>query len=49
MPNVICTPHLGYVEKGTYESYYGAAIDGILGFAAGEPVNVLNPEALGKQ
>jgi len=49
MPNVICTPHLGYVEKGTYESYYGAAIDGILGFAAGKPVNVLNPEALGKQ
>ena len=49
MPNVICTPHLGYVEKSTYEAYYGAAIDGILGFAAGKPVNVLNPEALGKK
>ncbi len=49
MPNVICTPHLGYVEKSTYESYYGAAIDGILGFAAGKPVNVLNPEAMGKK
>ncbi|MEO7729145.1 MAG: D-2-hydroxyacid dehydrogenase family protein [Burkholderiales bacterium] len=47
MPNVICTPHLGYVEKSTYESYYGAAIDGIVGFAAGKPVNVLNPEAIG--
>jgi len=31
MPNVICTPHLGYVEKSTYDSYYGAAIDGIVG------------------
>jgi D-3-phosphoglycerate dehydrogenase len=49
MPNVICTPHLGYVEKSTYDAYYGAAIDGIVGFAAGKPVNVLNPEALGKR
>jgi D-3-phosphoglycerate dehydrogenase len=49
MPNVVCTPHLGYVEQNTYESYYGAAIDGILGFAAGKPVNVLNPEALVKK
>ena len=49
MPNVICTPHLGYVEKNTYEDYYGVAIDGILGFAAGKPVNVLNPEALAKK
>ncbi len=49
MPNVICTPHLGYVEKSTYDSYYGAAIDGIVGFAAGKPVNVLNPDALAKK
>ena len=49
MPNVICTPHLGYVEQRTYESYYGAAIDGILGFAEGKPVNVLNPEALARK
>jgi D-3-phosphoglycerate dehydrogenase len=46
MPNVICTPHLGYVEKGTYENYYGTVIDSILAFAGGKPVNVLNPEAL---
>jgi len=46
MPNVICTPHLGYVERSTYESYYGTVIDSILGFASGKPVNVLNPEAL---
>src|SRR3954466_13793575 len=41
MQNVICTPHLGYVEKSTYDAYYGAAIDGIVGFASGKPVNVL--------
>lgn len=46
MPNALCTPHLGYVEAGQFESIYDAAIDGILGFAAGKPVNVLNPEAL---
>jgi D-3-phosphoglycerate dehydrogenase len=46
MPNVVCTPHLGYVEKSTYESYYGTAVDNIVAFIAGKPVNVHNPEAL---
>ncbi|MBI1965278.1 MAG: D-2-hydroxyacid dehydrogenase family protein [Betaproteobacteria bacterium] len=49
MDNALCTPHLGYVEKGTYESYFGAAIEQILAFAAGKPVAVLNPEVLKKQ
>ena len=48
MPNVVCTPHLGYVEKSTYESYYGAAVENIVGFLSGHPVNVLNPEVLKK-
>ncbi len=25
MPNVICTPHLGYVERSSYELYFGIA------------------------
>jgi D-3-phosphoglycerate dehydrogenase len=49
MDNVICTPHLGYVEQATYESYFGTAIEQILAFAAGKPINVINPEALGKK
>jgi 23S rRNA (pseudouridine1915-N3)-methyltransferase len=36
MPNVVCTPHLGYVEKSTYESYYGTAVDNIVAFIAGK-------------
>ena len=48
MDNVICTPHLGYVEQRTYESYFGTAVDQIVAFAAGKPINVLNPEALKK-
>ena len=48
MDNVICTPHLGYVDRDTYEKYYGAAVDMVLAFADGKPVNVLNPEVLKK-
>lgn len=49
MPNVICTPHLGYAVTSTFEGMYGAAIDSLLGYAAGKPVNVLNPEVLGSR
>jgi D-3-phosphoglycerate dehydrogenase / 2-oxoglutarate reductase len=46
MENALCTPHLGYVEEATYEAYYGTAIDHIVAYASGKPINVLNPEAL---
>jgi D-3-phosphoglycerate dehydrogenase / 2-oxoglutarate reductase len=49
MPNVICTPHLGYVTWETYELYYAAVVDNILAYAAGAPSNVANPEALQKK
>ena len=49
MDNVICTPHLGYVEKDTYEDYYGVVVDQIVAYAAVNPINVVNPEALGKR
>ncbi len=47
--NVLCTPHLGYVEKNSYELYFRAAFQNIVDFAAGTPKNVLNPEALARQ
>lgn len=46
LPNVICTPHLGYATENTFESFYNKAIDSLLAWAAGTPINVLNPEAL---
>lgn len=46
MDNVVCTPHLGYVEKDSYELYFGAAFEQVRAFAAGTPVNAVNPEAL---
>jgi D-3-phosphoglycerate dehydrogenase len=46
MDNVVCTPHLGYVEKDGYELYFGTAFDQALAFAAGSLQEVLNPEVL---
>ena len=40
--------HLGYVERDTYEKYYGAAIDSIVAYAEGKPINILNSEVLNK-
>lgn len=48
MDNVVCTPHLGYVEEKTYESYYGTAVEQIQAFVSGKPINVANPEVLKK-
>jgi D-3-phosphoglycerate dehydrogenase len=48
MDNAICTPHLGYVERDSYESYYNDAVEQIVAYAEGKPINVVNPEALGK-
>jgi D-3-phosphoglycerate dehydrogenase len=44
--NVVCTPHLGYVERDNYELYFGEAFDNLLAFDTGKPTNLLNPEAL---
>jgi D-3-phosphoglycerate dehydrogenase len=46
MENVICTPHIGYVERESYELYFGAAFRNILAFDAGDTSSVANPEAL---
>ncbi len=43
LDNALCTPHLGYVEKDTYENYFGIAFDHVRAFADGHPINVLNP------
>ncbi|MCE8017688.1 D-2-hydroxyacid dehydrogenase family protein [Halomonas sp. MCCC 1A17488] len=41
LPNVLATPHLGYVEQDSYERYFGDAFDNLLAFEAGRPVNNL--------
>jgi D-3-phosphoglycerate dehydrogenase / 2-oxoglutarate reductase len=47
--NALCTPHLGYNDMNTFEGFYEGAVDQLLAFAAGSPINVLNPEALAKK
>ena len=41
LPNVTATPHLGYVERGSYEKYFGDAFDAVNAYAAGKPIRVV--------
>ncbi len=43
-PKVLCTPHLGYVERQGYELYFGDAFANVRAFFAGEPCELANPE-----
>ena len=49
LPNVICTPHIGYVTRDEYELQFADVFDQIVAFAAGSPINVVNPEALARR
>ena len=42
LPNVVLTPHLGYVTENSYRVFYGGAVEDIAAFLAGSPVRVLN-------
>jgi len=46
MPNVVCTPHLGYVSREEYEIQFTDIFDQIVAFAEGHPINVVNPDVL---
>jgi D-3-phosphoglycerate dehydrogenase / 2-oxoglutarate reductase len=46
MPNVISTPHIGYVTNEEYELQFVEIFDQIAAYAAGRPINVVNPGVL---
>jgi D-3-phosphoglycerate dehydrogenase len=46
MDNVVCTPHIGYVTHDEYELQFSDVFDQITAYAAGAPINVVNPGAL---
>jgi D-3-phosphoglycerate dehydrogenase len=46
MPNVVCTPHLGYVTREDHEIAFAEIFDQINAYAAGKPTNVVNPQVL---
>jgi len=46
MPNVVCTPHIGYVTNEEYETQFIDIFDQINAYAAGKPINVINTDVL---
>src|SRR5579859_326522 len=42
LPNVVLTPHLGYVTGDTYRVFYGQTLENIEAYIAGEPHRVIN-------
>ena len=48
MDNVVATPHIGYVSRDEYEIQFTDIFDQIAAYAAGTPINVVNPGALAK-
>jgi len=46
LPNVLCTPHIGYVEKNGYEQLFRLAFENIVTFFEGAPQHIANPEVL---
>ena len=46
LQNVVCTPHIGYVTRDEYEIQFSDIFDQIVSYAAGKPINVVNPIVL---
>ena len=43
LPNVLATPHIGYVTRDEYELQFSDIFDQIVDYAAGRPSHVVNP------
>lgn len=41
LPNVLTTPHIGYVTGATYQTWYSQVVEDIQAFLAGTPIRVL--------
>jgi D-3-phosphoglycerate dehydrogenase / 2-oxoglutarate reductase len=46
MENAVCTPHIGYVTREEYEIQFTDIFDQVKAYAAGRPIDVVNPEVL---
>lgn len=44
MPNVVCTPHIGFVTRDEFEIQFSDIFDQVVAYAAGKPINMINPE-----
>jgi D-3-phosphoglycerate dehydrogenase len=43
MPNVVCTPHLGWAEWENFELYFSEAFEQIVAYSKGEALRLANP------
>jgi D-3-phosphoglycerate dehydrogenase / 2-oxoglutarate reductase len=48
-PNVLPTPHIGYVTEDEFDLQFADIFDQINAFAAGAPMHMINPEAWGQR
>jgi D-3-phosphoglycerate dehydrogenase len=48
MDQVVCTPHIGYVTRDEFEIQFSDVFEQILAYAAGRPINVVNPAVLAR-
>jgi D-3-phosphoglycerate dehydrogenase len=48
MPNVLCTPHLGWAEWDNFELYFREAFEQIVAYAEGRDLRLANPEVLAR-
>jgi D-3-phosphoglycerate dehydrogenase / 2-oxoglutarate reductase len=46
MENVVCTPHIGYVTRDEYDLQFSDIFDQITAYAAGTPINIVDPNVL---
>ena len=46
LPNVVCTPHIGYVTSEEFSIQFNDIFDQVVAYHAGAPINVINPEVL---
>ena len=46
MDNVVCVPHLGYVTREGLETMFSTIFEQILAYERGQPINVVNSQAL---
>lgn len=46
-PNLIATPHIGFVTEDEFDLQFSEIFDQVNAYAAGAPVHMINPEALG--
>jgi D-3-phosphoglycerate dehydrogenase / 2-oxoglutarate reductase len=49
MDNVVATPHIGYVTRDEYQLQFTDIFEQITAYAAGSPINVANPDVMGKR